>query len=308
MLVLAIVAPGQGAQKPGMLGPWLELDGLGAQLDHWSDAAGVDLRRLGTSADVEEIRDTAITQPLVVASALLAAGQLQMPAGAAVAGHSIGELAAAALAGVVTPATAISLAGLRGRAMRAACALEPTSMAACMNPNIDLILAALAGRNLVGANVNGAGQVVAAGSAADIAAIAADPPAGIRVIPLQVAGAFHTQYMESARAALAPHIEQARPADPRLTLLSNSDGSVVGSGRDYLDLVLDQITSPVRWDLCMATLSDLGVTGVLELPPAGTLVGLLKRDRRDIATMALKTPAELDAARAFIADHAGAAA
>lgn len=291
-----------------MLTPWLELDGLGTQLDQWSDAAELDLRRLGTIADADEIKDTAITQPLVVASALLAAGRLDVPADAATAGHSIGELAAAAIAGVVTDVQAISLAGLRGRAMRAACALEPTSMAACMNPNLELILAALTARNLVGANVNGAGQVVAAGSAADIAALVTDPPEGIRVIPLQVAGAFHTRYMESAKAALAPRIAEVQPADPQLPLLTNSDGTVVDSGKGYLELVLRQITSPVRWDLCMATLSDLGVTGVLELPPAGTLVGLLKRDRKDIATMALKTPAELDAARAFIAEHAGAAA
>ncbi|MDQ2847009.1 MAG: ACP S-malonyltransferase [Actinomycetota bacterium] len=306
--MLAIVAPGQGAQKPGMLTPWLELDGPSARLDQWSDAAELDLRRWGTTADADEIKDTAITQPLVVASALLAAGRLDVPATSATAGHSIGELAAAAIAGVVTDVQAISLAGLRGRAMRAACALEPTSMAACMNPNLELILAALTARNLVGANVNGAGQVVAAGSAADIAAIAADPPEGIRVIPLQVAGAFHTRYMESAKAALAPRIAQLQPADPQLPLLTNSDGTVVDSGKRYLELVLRQITSPVRWDLCMATLSGLGVTGVLELPPAGTLVGLLKRDRKDIATMALKTPAELDAAMAFIAEHAGAAA
>jgi [acyl-carrier-protein] S-malonyltransferase len=156
--------------------------------------------------------------------------------------------------------------------------------------------------------VNGAGQVVAAGATADIAALAENPPEKIRVIPLQVAGAFHTDYMAPAATALAPRIAEANPSDPTLQLLTNRDGSVVDSGRGYLDLILGQITSPVRWDLCMARLSELGVTGVLELPPAGTLVGLIKRDRKDIATMALKIPDDLDAARAFITEHAGAAA
>ncbi len=291
-----------------MLTPWLELPGVAESLARFSAAAELDLHRLGTEADAEEIKDTAITQPLVVAAALLAAELLPIPANGVTAGHSIGELAAAAVAGVIDAEQAVGLSALRGRAMREACALVPTSMAACMNPDIELILAALAERNLVGANVNGAGQVVAAGATADIAALAGHPPEKIRVIPLQVAGAFHTDYMGPARTALAPAIAAASPADPTWQLLTNRDGSVIGSGRDYLDLVLGQITSPVRWDRCMASLTELGVTGVLELPPAGTLVGLIKRDRKDIATLALKSPADLDAARAFIADHAGAAA
>jgi len=301
--VLAIVAPGQGAQKPGMLADWLELDGLDATLAGWSTAAELDLRRLGTEADADEIKDTAVTQPLVVAAALLAAGQLEVPTSAVTAGHSVGELAAAAIAGVLDAEQATVLAGVRGRAMQAACALAPSSMAACMNPDISLVLAALEARNLVGANVNGGGQVVAAGSATDIAGLAASPPDGIRVIPLQVAGAFHTDYMSSAQLTLAPRIAELDPADPDRPLLTNSDGSVVDSGRRYLELLLGQLTSPVRWDRCMATFAALGVTGVLELPPSGTLVGLAKRELKGVTTMALKSPDDLAAAQAFIDEH-----
>lgn len=301
--VLAIVAPGQGAQKPGMLASWLELDGLDATLAGWSAAAEVDLRRLGTDADADQIKDTAVTQPLVVAAALLAAGQLAVPTTALAAGHSVGELAAAAITGVIDAERATALAGVRGRAMQAACALAPTSMAACMNPDISLVLAALQKRNLVGANVNGGGQVVAAGSASDIAELTANPPDGIRVIPLQVAGAFHTDYMSSAQTALAPRITELDPADPDRPLLSNSDGSVIDSGRRYLELLLGQLTSPVRWDRCMATFGELGVTGVLELPPSGTLVGLVKRELKGVATLAVKSPDDLAAAQAFIDEH-----
>jgi len=302
--VLAILAPGQGAQKPGMLAPWLELDGLPEVLAGWSEAAGLDLHRLGIEADADEIFSTAITQPLVVATALLGATGLDVPPDAVTAGHSVGELAAAAIAGVISPVQATTLASIRGTAMQRACAIVPTSMAACMNPDVDAVLDALEGRNLLGANVNGAGQVVAAGAAADIAALVQDPPAGTRVIPLQVAGAFHTDYMSPAKAELAPRIAELMPSDPNRPLLTNSDGSVVGSGRRYLDLLLSQITGPVRWDRCMSTLTELGVTGVLELPPSGTLVGLAKRELKGVATMALRAPADLDSARAFLAEHA----
>lgn len=306
--VLAVVAPGQGAQKPGMLSPWLTDPDSVELMTAFSDAAGLDLARLGTTAGADEIKDTAVTQPLVVASALLSAARLALPPGAVTAGHSVGELAAAALAGVLDDVTAVSLAGQRGRAMARACTLTATSMAACMNPDTDLVLAALAERDLVGANVNGGGQVVAAGTAEQIAALAADPPEGVRVIPLQVAGAFHTGYMAPAQQELAPVVAALDPAEPTRPLLTNSDGSVVTDGARSVALLLSQITSPVRWDRCLHTLRDLGVTGVLELPPAGTLVGLVKRELRGVATMALRSPDDLDAATAFLAEHGGAAA
>ncbi len=303
MGVLAIVAPGQGSQKPGMLIPWLGLDGMTELAGNFAAAAGLDLVRLGTTADADEIKDTAVTQPLVVASALLAADALRIPAGAVTAGHSVGELAAAALAGVVDAQTAVRIAAARGEAMGAACASTPTSMSAVLGGDTETVLATLATLDLVGANVNGGGQIVAAGATPALAALAQNPPAGARIIPLPVAGAFHTPFMRAAQATLAAVLAGVDAVDPTRPLLTNSDGSVVGSGREYLDLLTAQVTRPVRWDACMATMGRLGVTGVLELPPAGTLVGLVKRDLKGVATLALRSPEDLDKATAFIYEH-----
>ena len=272
----------------------------------FAEAAGLDLIRLGTTADADEIKDTAVTQPLVVAAALLAAQALTVPAGAATAGHSVGELAAAAIAGVLDPTTAVRTAAIRGAAMGEACAVTPTGMSAVLGGDTEAVLAALAALDLVGANVNGGGQIVAAGSVEALAALAAAPPAGARVIPLPVAGAFHTAYMAPAETAVAQALAAIDPADPDRPLLTNSDGSVVTSGPAYLRLLGAQVTRPVRWDACMATLSTLGVTGVLELPPAGTLVGLVKRELKGPgapATFALKSPDDLDRAAAFLDEH-----
>ena len=301
--VLAIVAPGQGSQKPGMLTAWLELPGLTELATEFSEAAGLDLIRLGTTADADAIKDTAVTQPLVVAAALLAARALRVPAAAVTAGHSVGELAAAALAGVLDPTTAVRTAAIRGAAMGRACAATPTGMSAVLGGSTELVLADLAALDLVGANVNGGGQIVAAGSVGALAALAANPPAGARVIPLPVAGAFHTAFMAPAESAVAEALAAITPTDPQRPLLTNSDGSVVVSGRAYLDLLAAQVTRPVRWDACMATLASLGVTGVMELPPAGTLVGLVKRDLKGVATLALKSSDDLDKAAAFLDEH-----
>lgn len=286
-----------------MLIPWLEVPGLSVLVAVFAEAAGIDLVRLGTTADADEIKDTAVTQPLVVASALLAATALRLPPGAAVAGHSVGELAAAALAGVIDPQTAVRTAGIRGAAMGAACALTPTSMSAVLGGDTETVLACLSALDLVGANVNGGGQIVAAGTSEALAELAANPPAGARIIPLPVAGAFHTRYMAPAQQAVQAFLQGVTATDPTRALLTNSDGSLVTSGRGYLDLLGSQVTRPVRWDACMATLSDLGVTGVLELPPAGTLIGLVKRDLKGVATLALKSPDDLDKAAAFIEEH-----
>ncbi|MBM9465733.1 ACP S-malonyltransferase [Nakamurella leprariae] len=308
--MLAIVCPGQGAQKPGMLTPWLEVPGLAELLGRFSERAGLDLRRLGTEADAEEIKDTAVTQPLIVAASLLGAARLAVPPGGVVAGHSVGELAAAAVAGVLAPADAVALAGVRGRAMGAACAEAPSSMAAVMGGDPDAVTEVLTGMALTPANVNGAGQIVAAGATAAIEALVAEPPVGTRVIALPVAGAFHTAFMEPARPALGEALAALTPRDPDRPLLTNADGSVVDGGRAFLDLLGAQVTRPVRWDRCMATLAALGVTGVLELPPAGTLVGLVKRElggktaERPVETFALKTPDDLDTAAEFVARHA----
>jgi [acyl-carrier-protein] S-malonyltransferase len=308
--VIALLAPGQGSQTPGMLAPWLEDPSAEETLAGWSDAISLDLRRLGTEATAEEIKDTAVTQPLVVAAALLAAtrlaGKVELPAHAPVAGHSVGELAAAALAGVLSSDAAVALAAVRGREMAAACALEPTGMTAVLGGPPDGVLARLAELGLDPANMNGAGQVVAAGPVAALDALETTPPERARVKRLPVAGAFHTRFMAPAEVALRAHAAGISPADPRRPLLSNADGEIVGSGSEALERLIAQVTRPVRWDSCMATLRALGVTAVLELPPAGALVGLVKRDLKGTATLALKTPQDLDAAVELIHEHAGA--
>ncbi|KMS83349.1 ACP S-malonyltransferase [Streptomyces regensis] len=279
-----------------MLSPWLELDGARERLDHWSSTTGLDLVRLGTEAGAEEIRDTAITQPLTVAASLLAAEYLpELPGDAPVAGHSVGELAAAAIAGVLSPEDAVALAAVRGAEMAKACALEPSSMAAVMLGDPEQVVAWLAEHGLEAANRNGAGQIVASGSAQAIETIVAEPMEGTKVRPLQVAGAFHTRFMAPAEEALRTHVAGITPADPVRPLLSNADGAVVTSGEDYLERLVGQVTRPVRWDLTMRGLADLGVTATAELPPAGTLTGLVRRELKGTVTttFALKTPDNL---------------
>ncbi|WP_025617137.1 acyltransferase domain-containing protein [Salinispora cortesiana] len=306
--MLAVLSPGQGSQKPGFLTPWLELPGTEARLRWWSALAGVDLVHLGTAADADEIKDTARTQPLLVAAALLAAEQLPMHDVTLTAGHSVGELGATSLAGVLTPEAAITLAAVRGREMAAACALEPTGMAALLGGDPDEVLAAIEKHGLHPANRNGTGQVVAAGSLGGLEQLAAEPPARARVRQLQVAGAFHTPYMAPAEAALADVAAGVTPTDPTHILLSNLDGAAVNHGREMVQRLIRQVTAPVRWDLCLRTLADLGVTGVIELPPAGTLAGLVKRELKGEAApeiVTLNTPDDLPAARDLIARHSG---
>ncbi|MFI7595510.1 ACP S-malonyltransferase [Micromonospora sp. NPDC049359] len=305
--MLAVLSPGQGSQKPGFLTPWLDLTGTEARLRWWSALAGVDLVHLGTAADADEIKDTARTQPLLVAAALLAAEHLPLDGVALTAGHSVGELGAAAVAGVLSAEAAITLAGIRGREMAAACALEPTGMAAVLGGDPDEVLAAISAAGLHPANRNGAGQIVAAGSLDGLDKFAAAPPAKTRVIRLQVAGAFHTPYMAPAEAALAAVAAGIAPVDPARILLSNLDGTAVTDGHELVRRLVRQVTAPVRWDLCMRALAEHGVTGVIELPPAGTLAGLVKRELRgegapEIVT--LNTPDDLPAARDLIARHA----
>ena len=318
--VIALLAPGQGAQTPGMLTPWLaetvtaspRRAGAREALARWSAAVDLDLERLGTTADAEEIRDTAVTQPLVVATALLAHAALARvlaergvaaPTTLVAAGHSVGELAAAAIAGVLTPDAAVALAAVRGREMAAACAQEPTGMSAVLGGKPEDVLARLEELGLDPANRNGAGQVVAAGPVAALAALAEAPPERARVVPLAVAGAFHTRFMAPAEAALREHAAGVTPAEPTCTLLSNADGAAVTDGAEALRRLVAQVTRPVRWDSCQETLRDRGVTALVELPPAGTLVGLAKRELRGVPALALRTPDDLDAAAALVAEH-----
>lgn len=296
--VLALLAPGQGSQTPGMLIPWLELDGARERVIAWSELIGLDLVELGTVADADAIKDTAITQPLVVAAAVLAYEELvkrhELPSDTVVAGHSVGELAAAAVAGVLSADDAVALAAVRGREMAAACDLAPTGMAAVMGGHPDDVVDWLASSDLTAANRNGAGQIVAAGSVEAIDKIVAVKPEWVKkVIKLKVAGAFHTHYMAPAQEALQTKAAGVTVNDPTRTLLSNSDGAVVTSGADMLARLVNQVTRSVRWDLCMTTMKELGVHATAELPPAGALTGLAKREFTGITTAALKTPDDL---------------
>ena len=302
--MLIFTAPGQGAQTPGFLSPWLELPGLADRLGAWSELAGRDLIRLGTAGSAEEITDTSVAQPLLVAAALAVAGLLGQPDAAA--GHSVGELAAGAIAGVMSAEDAIALTRVRGEAMAAACGAEPTGMSAVLGGDESAVLAAIAGAGLTPANVNTAGQIVAGGTLEQLAAFAASPPAGARIRPLRVAGAFHTSHMAPAVVALAAAAAGVAVKDPAITLLSNRDGAVVTSGTDWLDRIVSQIANPVRWDQCMATMSAVGVTALIELAPGGTLTGIAKRALPGIELLAMKTPDQLDAARALVTEHAGA--
>ena len=305
--MIALLAPGQGAQTPGFLTAWLDLPGVPARLRWLSALAGVDLVTLGTTATAEDIRDTAVTQPLLVAAGLVAAEQIGLDDVTVVAGHSVGEVTAAALAGVLTAESAMCLAAVRGREMAAACRRADTGMAAVLGGETSAVLARIEACGLTPANRNGAGQVVAAGPADGIRLLLDEPPAKARVVPLDVAGAFHTAYMAAAEESLAALADGIAAADPIRLLLSNADGTAVPTGSEAVKRLVAQVTSTVRWDLCQATLRDLGVTGVIELPPAGPLTGLAKRELKGVEIVAVRTPDDLGAARDLIARHGGPA-
>lgn len=315
--MLAIVCPGQGSQTPGFLSPWLELPGTAERLDALAEAAGTDLRTHGTTSDAETIRDTSVAQPLIVAASLLAYRALEdaLPGLRAdvTAGHSVGELAAAAVAGVLDDAGAAGLVAVRARAMADAAALEATGMSAVVGGDADEVLAAIERAGLHPANVNGGGQVVAAGSLEGLARLAAEPPARARVIPLQVAGAFHTPYMQPAVDVFGPAAAGWPAQDPTLPFLSDADGAPYtggahghGAAADVLARLAQQVVAPVRWDLCQQTLLERGVTGLVELAPAGVLTGLARRSLPGVETVAVKTPADLEAARDLVLRHAAA--
>lgn len=297
--MIALLAPGQGSQTPGMLSPWLELPGAADQIAAWSTASGLDLARLGTTAPAEELTDTAVTQPLVVAATLLAHRELTRrgllsDAALVTAGHSVGEIAAYAIAGVFSSDDAVKLAATRGAEMAKACAKEPTGMSAVLGGDETEVLARLEQLDLVPANRNAAGQIVAAGAMAALEKLAEDPPAKARVRALDVAGAFHTHYMASALDGYAAAAAAITPGEPTMTLLSNSDGQPVTSGAEAMEKLVAQLTRPVRWDLCTTTLRDRGVTALAEFPPAGTLTGIAKRELRGVPARAIKAPSDLD--------------
>ncbi|MFC9058677.1 ACP S-malonyltransferase [Streptomyces sp. NPDC057074] len=303
--MLVLVAPGQGAQTPGFLTDWLALPGAADRVAAWSDAIGLDLAHYGTKADADEIRDTAVAQPLLVAAGLLSAAALGDILPGAVAGHSVGEITAAAFAGVLDDTSALTLVRRRGLAMAEAAAVTETGMSALLGGDPEVSIAHLEKLGLTPANVNGAGQIVAAGTMEQLAALNEDKPEGVRkVVPLKVAGAFHTRHMAPAVDELAKAASALTPADPKVTYVSNRDGQAVATGAEVLDRLVGQVANPVRWDLCMETFGKLGVTAIVEVCPGGTLTGLAKRALPGVKTLALKTPADLDAARELVADHA----
>ncbi|RWZ51631.1 ACP S-malonyltransferase [Labedella phragmitis] len=303
MIILA--CPGQGSQTPGFLGPWLDLDGIPELLGEYSEAAGIDIVRHGTESDADTIRDTAIAQPLIVAAGLVTAHALSARGALAgvggVAGHSVGEFTAAAISGVLDDASALRLVRARALAMARAAGEEATGMSAVLGGESSDVEAAAEAAGLFPANYNGGGQIVLAGRLDDLATFAAEPPRGTRVIPLQVAGAFHTRFMESARTDLAGVVADVTASDPTMPLWTNNDGSRVESGARFLDLLVTQVASPVRWDACMAAFTDADVTGLIEVAPAGALTGLARRGLKGVPTVAVKTPDDLQAAVDLIA-------
>ncbi|MFB7940611.1 ACP S-malonyltransferase [Streptomyces sp. NPDC004779] len=302
--MLVLVAPGQGAQTPGFLTPWLELPGAADRLAAWSDAIGLDLVHYGTKADADDIRDTAVAQPLLVAAGLLSAAALGQTAPDAVAGHSVGEFTAAVLAGVLDDTAALKLVRTRGLAMAEAAAIAPTGMSALLGGDPEVTVPHLEKLGLTPANVNGAGQIVAAGTLEQLAALEADKPEGVRrVVALKVAGAFHTHHMAPAVATLEQAARELSPADPTVPYVSNKDGQAVATGAEVLARLVGQVANPVRWDLCMETFRARGATALIEVCPGGTLTGLAKRALPGVATVALKTPDDLDAARTLVAEH-----
>ncbi|MBW1600953.1 ACP S-malonyltransferase [Streptomyces sp. JJ66] len=306
--MLVLVAPGQGAQTPGFLNPWLELPGVADLLKEWSQVTGLDLVHYGTEASAEEITDTAVAQPLLVAAGLLSARALLEGTDAgllgAVAGHSVGELTAAAVTGVLSERDAMAVVTRRGQAMAQAAAEADTGMSAVLGGDADAVVTHLHSLGLTPANINGAGQIVAAGTAEQLAALGENKPEGARAVrALKVAGAFHTAHMAPAVGALRDAVEGVAVGEPRHRLVSNKDGELVPRGAEFVDRLVGQVASPVRWDLCMETFGRLGATALIELCPGGTLTGLAKRALPGVRTLALKTPDQLDAARELIAEH-----
>lgn len=304
--MLALLAPGQGSQTPGFLSPWLEDKNAAEVIGTWSDAIALDLTRLGTTADADEIRDTANAQPLLVAGGLIGALRLfggDLSVISYVAGHSVGEITAATCAGVLDSVSAMKLVHTRGAQMAIAANGSNTGMSAVLGGEREVVVAAITAAGLTPANENGGGQIVAAGSLAALDAFAQNPPQGSRVRALAVSGAFHTSTMAPAVPHLASLANSLTVSEPKLPFISNKDGAVIESGREILDRIVGQIAGPVRWDLCMATMAKCGVTGVIEVPPAGTLAGLVKRAQSEIETFTLKGPEDLEAAAVFIAKH-----
>ncbi|MEY2635500.1 MAG: hypothetical protein RIS75_1440 [Actinomycetota bacterium] len=309
--MLVIVAPGQGSQTPGMLDPWLANSAFRAVIDDSSSACDLDLVLHGTTSDADTIRDTAIAQPLIVAAGLASLAAISDEVGFpinkadAVAGHSVGEITAAIATGVVPLADGMKLVSVRASEMAKAAAMVSTSMAAVLGGNREDVIAALESFDLFAANENGANQIVAAGTSEKIAELVANAPTGTRVRPLQVAGAFHTHFMQPAQNAVSENAKKLNPQNPSVQLVSNKGGEVVNDGADFLNRIVGQVASPVRWDLCMETFSAMGVTGMIELFPGGTLTGIAKRALPGVELLPIANLDDIEKVKDFVAKHVG---
>ena len=306
--MIALTCPGQGAQTPGFLSPWLELDSFKAAIEKYSAVLEMDLVHFGTKADADQIKDTRVAQPLIVAASMASHAVLiqalqEKSIIAGVAGHSVGELAAASIAGVLDTEAALRFVKARGEQMAKAASLEASSMAAVVGGEPEVVVDYLESMGLFAANYNGKGQIVAAGSADKIQELVANPPAGTRVVGLAVAGAFHTSFMETAKVELASLAGSINTSNPEMLIWSNSDGSRVDSGERFLELLINQVSKPVRWDKTMESMTTDGVTALIELLPGGTLTGIAKRAMPGVATLALKTPEDLEKTVLFVKEQ-----
>jgi [acyl-carrier-protein] S-malonyltransferase len=299
--VIVVVAPGQGSQTPGFLEPWIAEPKIKEHLEKISEELGIDLVKHGTVSDADTIRDTAIAQPLIVAAGMLSLQGLisddEKLKVDGTAGHSVGEVTAAVVAGILGEDEALRFVKQRSQGMADAAKLHKTGMSAVIGGDEDALLAKLKQLHLEPANFNGGGQIVVAGELTALAKLSEEPPAGSRVIPLQVAGAFHTHFMKPAIEPLHEVAAAIWAADPIMAIWTNRSGALVESGTTFVDLMVDQVSSPVRWDKTMVSMEAAGVTGIIELAPAGALVGLAKRGLKGVPTIAIKTPDDLDAAR-----------
>ena len=307
--MIALTCPGQGAQTPGFLGPWLEIESFKTEIDKYSLILDMDLIHFGTKSEADQIKDTRIAQPLIVAASMASHAVLIKALGedakiAGVAGHSVGEIAAAKIAGVLDTEAALNFVKARGEQMAQAASLEESSMAAVVGGEQDSVLEHLSKLGLFAANYNGKGQIVAAGSSSKISELMETPPAGSRVVGLAVAGAFHTSFMETAKVTLTSLASSIRCENPKLLIWSNSDGSRVDSGDKFLELLINQVSKPVRWDKTMESMVSAGVSAAIELLPGGTLTGIAKRAMPSVNTFALKSPEDIEKAVAFVKDQA----
>lgn len=304
--MLALLAPGQGAQTPGFLASWLENEASRALVERWSELIDLDLVHLGTLADSDEIRETSHAQPLLVAAGLISAAQAFADQNITFdffAGHSVGEITAACLAQSFDGDSAMGLVNVRGRAMSAAATGSKTGMSAVLGGEREVVVAALLALGLTPANENGGGQIVAAGSLEALASLSENPPPGARVRPLQVSGAFHTSVMQPAVTKLADAAREIEVNNPTSPVISNRDGAIITGGDELMARIVGQVSGPVRWDLCMQTLADQGVTGVIEVAPGGTLTGLVKRAQPTIEFFAIKSPDDIEGVREFARAH-----